>query len=156
MKINEVLGGEDNNVHAAQRDEDTILMNMEHAVQNAVAKIARLYRTSVQEASEIVWERLQHMPLGESVVSKSNLKKEAQRSKMGEKAADLTPHAQKVWAAKDFEGKKAAAHEMAKHFKVGGAENFVAGINKAKSPADIDKHVANALLKGEGKGAKLY
>lgn len=90
--------------------------------------------------------------LNESVVSKSSLKQAAKEKAKGEKAADLTPHAHKVWSAKTLEDKKKAAHEMSQHFKVGGVDKFKADVNKCTKPEHVDKLAANALLKGEGKG----
>ena len=91
----------------------------------------------------------------EGVVSKGSLKKDAQRAASADKAADLSSHAQKVWSAKDMQAKKAAAHTMANAFKVGGKEEFKANIEKCKNGGELDKLCANALLKGEGKGAKI-
>jgi hypothetical protein len=94
--------------------------------------------------------------IAEGFVSRSSLRKDAQRSAVAGRAADLSALAQRVWEVKDLEQKKAAAREMASAFELGGQDKFLAAVNQCVSGSQVDKLAANAMLKGEGKGAKLY
>lgn len=92
----------------------------------------------------------------EGFVSRGALRKDAQRSAMAGRAADLSAIAQRVWASKNLEEKKAIAREMASAFELGGKDKFLAAVDMALNAAVVDKLAANAMLKGEGKGAKIY
>lgn len=92
----------------------------------------------------------------ETVMDRAGLKKEGKKSEMAAKAANLKSSLDKVRDAEGLEAKKSAAKAMAKYFKVGGADQFVAKVDKATTPGQVDGLAYNAALKGEGKGAKLY
>lgn len=93
--------------------------------------------------------------LKEATVNRKDLENDEDKAKMAAKAADLGSFAQKVWAAKTIEAKKAAAHDMAAAFKVGGKGDFKADVDKCKTPGEVDKLCSNAMLKGEGKSTKM-
>lgn len=73
-----------------------------------------------------------------------------------EKSADLGSYVSKVWDAKDLESKKAAARQMASHFTAGGKDKFLSALENLTTPAEVDKHASNAMLKGEGNGKLRY
>ncbi len=89
--------------------------------------------------------------LEESVITRTDLKKDEKKAKMGEKAVDLKPYLDKIKAAKSLEDKKTLSKEMAQHFKVGGKENFIQKIERAKTPGEVDWISYQAALAGEGK-----
>lgn len=160
MKTHDILEAwQDNNAaQQAERDEQVTLMNMENSVRNTIRALVKRFGISPSNAEEMVWERLNHMSfsVGESVVTKKALKQDAQRASMAAKAEDMTTHLNRVRDAKDIEEKKSHAREMAKCFKVGGGDKFLAAINTARTPNDVDRIAYNAALKGHGLGTKLY
>lgn len=88
-----------------------------------------------------------------STISGKNDKK---IQKMAAKAADLGEYVRAVWSEKDFDKKKDLAREMAKHFEVGGQQDFIDSVNQVTSPAKLDQLVSNAMLKGEGMSTKRF
>lgn len=85
-----------------------------------------------------------------------NARKDAQVSKMADKAADLSKLLEYVYLSTDLEEKRNLACLMADHFKVGGKEKFLQSIRSAPNAQAIDRIATNATLKGEGMSTKRF
>jgi hypothetical protein len=85
-----------------------------------------------------------------------NAKKDAQVTKMAERAANLQEQVAAIWAEKDFEKKKLLAIALADSFELGGKDKFIEAVNTIPNAVKLDQLATNAMLKGEGMSTKRF